>query len=489
MLLALLLALYAVLAAGPVMASVPSTMSYQGVLTDGSGNLVADGPYNLTFNLYTVASGGSSIWTETDTAVPVTKGGFSVVLGNVTPLSSLAFDAQYYLGITVGGGPELAPRVVLTASPYGLSLRLPFSGDAAGSGSVLSIRNTSGSTAITADPTLDVGSTSSNGSVNVFRSGSTNAVLSARVGSAYGDGGQLDLMEENGAVEASLFPYNTDGYWLYIGGDNFGYNGIAAIGNSDGSSDPELFMLGNASSITFNMGTTGDNSALLPANAIDSGEILDEPGIGSNHNLVIQPITSTSAAALTNLQSVTITTPTAGYIVVDANAEIGTSAGSQFTYQISEVSGGPTQSGYYHFYGSSASTFLQWSSLFNQRVYVKPAGTYTFYFQAYITAGPASNSVCYWPTVTATFYPTNYGTVTAVVSSAEAASFQHATPVPAAAVEGRSVAEPGYQVDLSELVAKETAQREALVETQRQIARVRMTAAVKAAHPTRGRKP
>ncbi len=44
---------------------IPQLISYQRVLTDNAGNLVSDGNYNLTFNLYTVAVGGSSIWTET----------------------------------------------------------------------------------------------------------------------------------------------------------------------------------------------------------------------------------------------------------------------------------------------------------------------------------------------------------------------------------------------------------------------------------------
>jgi hypothetical protein len=103
----------------------PATMSYQGVLTDGSGNLVADGPYNLTFRLYTVSVGGVAIWTETQAGVAVARGGFNVTLGSVMALSALAFDTQYWLGVTVGGGSEMTPRTPLAASPYTLSPRTP----------------------------------------------------------------------------------------------------------------------------------------------------------------------------------------------------------------------------------------------------------------------------------------------------------------------------------------------------------------------------
>ncbi len=102
-----------------VWGQIPQTMSYQGVLTDGAGTAVPDGNYDLTFRLYTVASGGSAFWTETQN-VSVSGGIFNVILGSVTPLTD-AFDGQYYLGISVNGGGELSPRRPLTSSPYSLN--------------------------------------------------------------------------------------------------------------------------------------------------------------------------------------------------------------------------------------------------------------------------------------------------------------------------------------------------------------------------------
>ena len=59
----------------------------EGVLTDASGTVVADGNYNLTFKLYEAATGGSAIWTETQT-VAVSNGVFAAILGSVTPIAA-----------------------------------------------------------------------------------------------------------------------------------------------------------------------------------------------------------------------------------------------------------------------------------------------------------------------------------------------------------------------------------------------------------------
>ncbi|MBN2564653.1 MAG: hypothetical protein JXB46_02975 [Candidatus Eisenbacteria bacterium] len=101
-----------------VSAAVPQTMSYQGVLRDGTGNVVPDDSYDLTFKLYDGPTGGTALWTETQ-PVPVEDGIFNVILGHVAQLS-LPFDVVYWLGISIEGEPELTPRVELTSAPYAL---------------------------------------------------------------------------------------------------------------------------------------------------------------------------------------------------------------------------------------------------------------------------------------------------------------------------------------------------------------------------------
>ncbi len=59
-----------ILAAQVSSGAIPQTMGYQGKLTDGSGNAVADSNYSLTFSIYDVSGGGSALWTEIHRTVP-----------------------------------------------------------------------------------------------------------------------------------------------------------------------------------------------------------------------------------------------------------------------------------------------------------------------------------------------------------------------------------------------------------------------------------
>ena len=109
-----------------VQSAFSQTFSIQGVLRDPNGKSVSDGTYPVTFKLYTVATAGSSIWSETVPTVTVTHGVFSLELGTVTSMASLGFDATYYLGITVASGTELSPRMKITSSPTSLSVKGTF---------------------------------------------------------------------------------------------------------------------------------------------------------------------------------------------------------------------------------------------------------------------------------------------------------------------------------------------------------------------------
>ena len=109
-------ALVLVLCAVFAHAVVPHTISYQGALRDGEGDIVPDDIYSIEFNIYDVVSGGTALWTETQ-SVEVLDGIFSVTLGELVYLG-LAFDVPYWLGIEVESEGELAPRTELTAAPY-----------------------------------------------------------------------------------------------------------------------------------------------------------------------------------------------------------------------------------------------------------------------------------------------------------------------------------------------------------------------------------
>ena len=68
------------------------TVSYQGFLRDDDGSPLA-GPVDLTFRIYSAASGGSALWTESFTDVGLVDGVFSILLGQTTPLTETLFSA------------------------------------------------------------------------------------------------------------------------------------------------------------------------------------------------------------------------------------------------------------------------------------------------------------------------------------------------------------------------------------------------------------
>jgi hypothetical protein len=110
-----------ILAATMVNSQVPPHLSYQGMLTGSDDKVVDDGIYEMHFNLYTETDPSISLWSETQ-SVTVVNGVFNAILGSVNPLE-LPFDEQYYLGIAVGEGPELSPRIALTSSAYSFRAR------------------------------------------------------------------------------------------------------------------------------------------------------------------------------------------------------------------------------------------------------------------------------------------------------------------------------------------------------------------------------
>jgi len=98
--------------------SVPSRLSYQGLLTDSNGSGI-DTDINLTFKLYNTLSGGSALWTEAQSGVHVTNGLFQVYLGKITPLPGDLFNGQaLFLGVTVNSDSEMTPRTELSSAPY-----------------------------------------------------------------------------------------------------------------------------------------------------------------------------------------------------------------------------------------------------------------------------------------------------------------------------------------------------------------------------------
>jgi len=100
------------------LADVPGLMNYQGALTDAYG-VALDTTVSMAFSIHTDSTGGSQLWSETQSSVMVNHGVFNVLLGRVNPLSDAVFSAaSCWLQIQVGGDPVLAPRQRIVAAGY-----------------------------------------------------------------------------------------------------------------------------------------------------------------------------------------------------------------------------------------------------------------------------------------------------------------------------------------------------------------------------------
>jgi hypothetical protein len=106
--------------ATPVAAQIPSTIHYQGILTDACGVPVTS-QVSMTLSLYDVPAMGMPWWSELQT-VQVANGLFAVQLGAGMPivggpLAGLPFDRPYYLEVAVNG-ETLSPRQAALSAPY-----------------------------------------------------------------------------------------------------------------------------------------------------------------------------------------------------------------------------------------------------------------------------------------------------------------------------------------------------------------------------------
>jgi len=203
----------------PSAASV-SVISYQGRLTDSSGNPLT-GPYNLVFRIYAVPTGGSALWTET-WSVNVADGLFNVMLGSInnTLASAIAGRDTLYLGIAVGSDSEMMPRVQMGSVPFSMTaqrLMEQVTTEQIANGAVTQHQAVSGSmdastssTAFVDLPSRSVTLTTSGGPVLVMFSGSHHPSEAGVVGywQIVRDGSVVVALN-NHAFESSMYEWTT----------------------------------------------------------------------------------------------------------------------------------------------------------------------------------------------------------------------------------------------------------------------------------------
>ncbi len=95
-----------------------TVFSYQGQLTNASGNPITNASLPMTFRLFTVSTGGTVCWNENQT-ISVQNGQFNVLLGKTTAIPLACLEGSTYLEISVNG-ETLSPREFLASVPYAI---------------------------------------------------------------------------------------------------------------------------------------------------------------------------------------------------------------------------------------------------------------------------------------------------------------------------------------------------------------------------------
>ena len=227
--------------------SVPTQISYQGVLKDSSGNAVTNHSLSMVFSIYSAASGGSALWTETQT-VSVEAGIYSIQLGSATAISSSVFDGTTrYLGIKVGTDSEMTPRLALNSVPYAYRAN---TADSIASGTAVTSLAKQGDTRLTGAVDVKAGS-----NVTVTQTGQTLEVASS---------GSGDIVDHSvtGSKLATDIIISTTGT-LSAGAAQVSGSSYALSAESSGSTAKTIYAISHD--------TSGTNYALYAINNSPSG--------------------------------------------------------------------------------------------------------------------------------------------------------------------------------------------------------------------------
>lgn len=95
-------------------AQIPGIISYQGIIPGSPSTTL-----NVTFSIYTSATGGAPLWSENQNPVTDLNGIWSALIGSTgtaAPLGQVNWAQPLWLEVTVNGGPN--PRIPFTTSPY-----------------------------------------------------------------------------------------------------------------------------------------------------------------------------------------------------------------------------------------------------------------------------------------------------------------------------------------------------------------------------------
>ena len=96
----------------------PPTISFQGILKDTTGNLIADGTYNMTFEIWRLFQGNQEMLWQEIKDVQVVDGLVTTVLGDVAPIIGFSPQGEKVLRIQLGD--EILGQHPFTTVPFSM---------------------------------------------------------------------------------------------------------------------------------------------------------------------------------------------------------------------------------------------------------------------------------------------------------------------------------------------------------------------------------
>lgn len=418
-------------AAGPALAQpfpLNGFWTYQGRLTDAGAP--ANGLYDVQIAVFDRPVGGAAIAVSFHNNVTVTNGLFTIPDVNTGFLGVFQGDRrwaelQIRPGASVGAFTILAPRQELTATPYAMwanraavagtvnnhTLNAAYNSGGAGAGRVIqadsgevAVQGTSG---MRVESTLRLGDVDTTGVLELY---TATATRTFELRDHFGEGGAVEGYEEGGVVRTYYIEpdINGTGGYLEILRDG-GASALVVNGNAIGG-DPTVTISGDSRSMTFSPGAgSGNSSVVLPAEAVSSVEMFDEPGISTFQGF---GTASYATGVVTTVMSQTITVPAAGYVMVIATVESQLSHTNGTTSNITigtsdSATTWPSSQDYQYVLPSVLPTGSYEIPITVHGTYeVTAAGTFTYYCNARESAGSFTvNDVAF----TLLYVPTLYG--------------------------------------------------------------------------------
>lgn len=461
-----------------VSTATPHLFNYQGRLTDATGTPLSDGAHSVRMIIWndpTATNPLNIVWDSGPLTVTTDKGLFTIQLGAspqpaMDPNSFL--DSSRWLGITVGADPEISPRTRLVSVAYAFTAQNAV---------------TAGTANVAPNYLPLVGGTMTGVTLHDtassrWQQSGQDRVIITPTGNGYGgSGAQISTYGSDNQEQIRL--------WGGVWGELLLHNSTTAnpataylsaygFGPVFGSGTLQLSDSTGNNKISLDASYNGDASVVLPDNAVDSREILDEPGIASAQSTNFTDLTTSSAV---DILTVTITIPAPGYVVVDGKCygiTGGTLSAAIGYVQIDSVAGGSSLVPYWTVFGangfSNTSTAFYPSTVYRV-FYESAAGTYTFRLEGG-NSGTSAGAIIRvgYPMIRATYYPTSYGSVMTLTNATTASQFQQATAVPVNGITGNPTGQTMYQVDLRELEVKAANARAEAEKLERQLAEAKM---------------